>query len=72
MLVELKPRGYQATLYMQAGNRLTQTTTGEGGTPNPTEQTGKSKQARQLSKLKLFNTRFVLKTFPLVVSLCCS
>ena len=41
MLVELKPSSYQATLYMQAGNRLTQTTLGEGGTPNPTEQTGK-------------------------------
>ena len=41
MLVELKPRSYQATLYMQAGTRLSQTTTGEGGTPTPTEQTGK-------------------------------
>lgn len=36
MLVELKPRSYQATLYTQAGNRLSQTTNGEG-TPNPTE-----------------------------------
>ena len=41
MLVELKPRHYQATLYTQAGDRMSRTTNGEGGTPNPIEQTGK-------------------------------
>ena len=41
MLVELRPKKYQATLYMKAGDRIT-TTTGGGETPNPTEQTGKS------------------------------
>ena len=43
MLVELKPKIHQATLYMRAGDRITTTTQGSGNdeTPNPTETTGK-------------------------------
>ena len=40
MLVELHPKSYQATLYMKAGDRITQTTTG-GETPDATAETGK-------------------------------
>ena len=46
MLVELCYKKLQATLYMKAGDRITQTTMG-GDTPTPTEQTGKS-----MSKMK--------------------
>ena len=42
MLVELHPKNYQATLYMKAGDRITESTTNNGETPTPTEQTGKS------------------------------
>jgi len=42
MLVELKPKTYAATLYMKAGDRVSQTTAGGGeNTPSPTELTGK-------------------------------
>ena len=40
MLVELRPSSYQATLYMKAGDRITETTSG-GDTPTPIDQTGK-------------------------------
>ena len=41
MLVELRPRTYQATLFTKAGDRITETTSNAGETPTPTEQTGK-------------------------------
>ena len=40
MLVELRPKEHEATLYMKSGDRITTTTTGTE-TPNPTEHTGK-------------------------------
>lgn len=39
MLVELRLESWTATLYTKAGDRLTGSTIGGEGTPNPTEQT---------------------------------
>jgi len=39
MLVELRPRTFQATLYTKAGDRITETTANGGDTPTPTEVT---------------------------------